>query len=429
MGEHHHYRVCPLCEATCGLELTLAAGQVTRVRGDADDVFSRGFICPKGAALGELHADPDRLRAPHVKTATGHVATTWEDALARVDAGLRGVLAAHGRDAVAVYLGNPNVHTLAGQLYVKALLRAHPTKNLYTASTVDQMPRHVSSGLLFGDPDAITVPDLDRADLLVVVGANPVVSNGSLCTAPDFPGRLKALRARGGRLVVVDPRRTRTADLADEHLVVRPGSDAWLLAAIVNVLFAEDRVRLGALEGRVTGVDAVRAFAAPFTPERVAARVGVPAERVRALARALSDAPRAAVYARLGSCTSRFGTVANWLVDVVNALTGNLDREGGAMFPRPFFRPVRERADTAGRGFRMGRWSSRVRGLPEVRRELPAATLVDEIETPGDGQVRALVSIAGNPALSLPGGERLGRALEGLDFMVAVDPYLNETTR
>ncbi|GAA0683134.1 molybdopterin oxidoreductase family protein [Kitasatospora atroaurantiaca] len=417
------YRICPLCEATCGLELTLDGGGITAARGDRADVFSAGFICPKGAAIGQLDTDPDRLRRPMVRSGTQWREVGWDEAFAAVRNGLAGVFERYGRQAVATYLGNPNVHTIAGGLYAGALAKAVGSTQVYSASTVDQMPKHVSSGLLFGDPLAIPVPDLDRTDYLLMLGANPLESNGSLCTAPDFPGKLKALRRRGGRLVVVDPRRTRTAALADRHLPVRPGTDAYLLAGIVHTLFAED---LATPTGHVTGVDEVRELTADLSPETVSGVCGLPAEEIRTLARELAAAPTAAVYARIGTSTVEFGTLASWLVDVVNVLTGNLDRPGGAMFP---LAPHRRRGSGTGRGFALGRWRSRVRGFPEVKGELPATALAEEITTPGDGQVRALITVAGNPVLSTPGGDRLEEALAGLDFMVSVDPYLNETTR
>ncbi|MER5970033.1 molybdopterin-dependent oxidoreductase [Streptomyces sp. NPDC002055] len=421
-------RICPLCEATCGLTLTVDGDRVTGARGDRDDVFSAGFICPKGAAFGELDGDPDRLSRPLVRRDGELRETSWEEAFDAVAEGLRPVIDAHGPDAVAVVLGNPNVHTMAGALYPPLLLGALRTRNLYTASTVDQMPKHVSSGLLFGDPFAIPVPDLDRTAHLLLIGANPLDSNGSLCTAPDFPGRLKALRRRGGTLTVIDPRRTRTARLADRHVAIRPGADALLLAALVQVLFAEDLVDPGVLADRVDGVAEVRARSADFTPEAVAGACDVPAAEIRAIARELAAAPTAAVYGRVGSSTVEFGTLANWLVDVLNTLTGNLDRPGGAMFPLAATARA-PRPAGPGKGFDLGRRHSRVSGHPEVKGEFPLAALAEEIDTPGDGRVRAVLAVAANPVLSAPDGDRLDRALAGLDFMVAVDPYLNETSR
>ncbi|WP_158587880.1 molybdopterin-dependent oxidoreductase [Actinomadura logoneensis] len=495
MGSRTGYRTCPLCEALCGLELTLdEADTITSVRGDKDDPLSAGFLCPKGATLGRLDADPDRLDAPLVRG----VPVGWDEAFDVVRDELAEVIARYGRDAVAIYIGNPTAHSVAGPLYGSALIKALGTRNVYTASTADQMPKHVSCGHLFGDPLAIPVPDLDRTEYLLMLGANPLESNGSLCSAPDFAGRLKAVQARGGRVVVVDPRRTRTAALADEHLFIRPGTDALLLMALVHTLFAEELTTLPAQPtdhrpptpaprpanrpdpgpashssnttapgtaaetgaanvisaasgtgaagasgggsgasaidaadgvgggGRgVNGLDELRALAVGFSPERVAPVTGIPAETIRRTARELAAAGRAAVYGRIGTCTQEFGTLASWLVDVLNILTGNLDRPGGAMFPRPAHTPVYRRR----RPFTTGRWRSRVRGLPEVMGELPVATLADEIETPGEGQVRALVTVGGNPVLSAPDGARLDRLLPSLDLVISVDPYLNETTR
>ncbi|SHM54125.1 molybdopterin-dependent oxidoreductase [Cryptosporangium aurantiacum] len=422
MSTRTAYRTCPLCEAVCGLEITLSGRDVVRVRGDRDDVFSRGFICPKGATLGDLDQDPDRLTGPLVRRDGVLTPATWDEAFAAVEAGLGRVAAEHGRESVALYFGNPNAHTLGGGLYLGALRKAIGTRNVYSAASVDQLPKHVSAGLMFGDPTAIPVPDLDRTDYLLMLGANPVESNGSLCTAPDFPGRLKALRARGGRLVVVDPRRTRTAALADRHLFIRPGTDPYLLLGIVHTLFAENLV--AALDDRFAGVEELRVLAKEFTPSAMADVCGVPAEEIETLARELAAAETAVVYGRIGTSTAEFGTLTSWLVDVVTTLTGNLDRPGGGMFGAPPHGRTRWR-----KPFRTGRWSSRVRGLPEVIGELPVATLADEIRTPGDGQVRALVTVAGNPVLSTPDGPGLDAALETLDFMVSVDPYLNATTR
>ncbi|MFJ1868603.1 molybdopterin oxidoreductase family protein [Streptomyces sp. NPDC088097] len=421
-------RICPLCEATCGLTLTIEGTTVTGARGDRDDVFSRGFVCPKGAAFGALDSDPDRLRAPLVRRDGRLREAGWEEAYDTIAAAVPALVQEHGAQSVAVVLGNPNVHTMAGALYPPLLVQALGTRNLFTASTLDQMPKHVSSGLLFGDPFAIPVPDLDRTDFLLLLGANPLESNGSLCTAPDFPGRLKALRARGGTLVVVDPRRTRTARLADRHLAPRPGSDALLLAALAHTLVAERLTDPGALTEHLEGLGELTEALARFTPEAVAPACDLTAAEIRSLARELAAAPTAAVYGRIGSCTVEYGTLASWLVDVLNILTGNLDRPGGALFPLPAAGP-RPRPAGPGKGFALGRWHSRVGGHPEAKSELPMVSLAEEIDTPGEGRVRALIAIAANPVLSAPDGRRLDAALAGLDFMVSVDPYLNETSR
>ncbi|MFD9121185.1 molybdopterin oxidoreductase family protein [Streptomyces bottropensis] len=423
-------RICPLCEATCGLVLTIEGTRVTKARGDRDDVFSKGFICPKGASFGAADGDPDRLRAPLVRRDGELREATWQEAFDAVAAGLRPVVEAHGPNAVGVVLGNPNVHTMAGALYPPALLAGLGTRSLFSASTVDQMPKHVSSGLLYGDANAIPVPDLDRTDHLLLLGANPLESNGSLCTAPDFPGKLKALRARGGTLTVVDPRTTRTAKLADRHVAIRPGADALLLAAMAQVLFEENLVDLGDLAPLVLGTDELAAAVGEFTPEAVAEACDVDAGTIRALARELAAAPTAAVYGRIGSCTVPHGTLASWLVDVLNILTGNLDRPGGALFPQSATDRT-PRPAGPGHGFALGRWHSRVSGHPEAKGELPLSALAEEIDTatPEGSPVRALITIAANPVLSAPDGDRLDKALDSLDFMVSVDPYLGETAR
>ncbi|MGI5199294.1 molybdopterin oxidoreductase family protein [Streptomyces sp. CA-288835] len=423
-------RICPLCEATCGLTLTIEGTRVTGARGDRADVFSQGFICPKGASFGAVDSDPDRLRTPLVRKDGELREATWEEAFDAVAAGLRPVVETYGPHAVGVVLGNPNVHTMAGALYPPVLLGALGTRSLFTASTIDQMPKHVSSGLLFGDATAIPVPDLDRTDHLLLIGANPLESNGSLCTAPDFPGKLKAIKARGGTLTVIDPRRTRTAKLADRHVAIRPGTDALLLAAMTYVLYEEKLTDLGELTELVQGLDELRDAVRDFTPEAVAEACDVDAGTIRALARELAAAPTAAVYGRIGSCTVPHGTLASWLVDVLNILTGNLDRPGGALFPHEATAKT-PRPAGPGRGFALGRWHSRVSRHPEAKGELPIAALAEEIDTAtAEGQpVRAVIAIAANPVLSTPDGDRLDKALDSLDFMVSVDPYLNETSR
>jgi anaerobic selenocysteine-containing dehydrogenase len=424
------HRTCPLCEATCGLELRLEGRDIALVRGDRDDVFSRGYLCPKGTALKQLESDPDRLCRPQVREGDTWSDVSWDDAFAEVERGLTPILERHGRDAVAMYIGNPNVHNLAGQIYNRVLIQALGSKNLYSASTVDQMPKQVSSGLMFGTGLSIAIPDIDRTDHLLMLGANPFASNGSLMTAPDYPGRIRALRARGGKLVVVDPRRSKTAEEADEHLFIRPGTDAHFLFAIVYTYFAEQLVSLGDVAGHVAGVDEVEQLARDFSPETVAPVCGIDAETIRRTARELAAAPRAAVYARIGTCTQEFGTLASWLVDVVNCISGNLDRAGGVMFTKPATGSATTGGTPgAGRGVRFGRRTSRVRGMPERFGELPVVCLAEEMETPGDGQVRGMITVAGNPVLSTPDSGRLDRALATVEFMVSVDIYKNETTR
>jgi anaerobic selenocysteine-containing dehydrogenase len=426
-----HFRTCPLCEATCGLEIEIGDdGAIGRIRGDRQDPWSRGYICPKGSTLKQLHEDPDRVRTPMVKRDGQLQPATWDEAFAEVERRLTPILEEHGRDAVAIYLGNPNVHNLAGLLYGRPLIRALGTHNVYSASTVDQRPKEISTALMFGTPNGFAVPDLDRTDYLLILGANPFASNGSLATAPDWPGRLRAIRERGGRIVVVDPKRTKTAEEADEHVAIRPAGDAHLLMAMVNVLFAEGLVEPGTAGEYVNGVETVRDLAADFTPEAVAPVCGIDPETIRRLTRELAAAPTAAVYGRVGTCTQEFGTLASWLVDVLNTLTGNLDRPGGIMFAKPAAGGPNTRGEPRyGRETRLGRHRSRVRGLPESLGELPVVCLAEEIDTPGEGQVRAMITVAGNPVLSTPNGGRMDAALGQIEFMVSVDVYVNETTR
>lgn len=419
------FRICPLCEAACGLRIEIDHGQVQRIRGADDDPFSQGYLCPKAIALKDLHEDPDRLRRPLVKRDGRFVEVGWEEALAEVERRLLPILRTHGPDSVAAVVGNPVVHRIGLLNYFPRVARSVGTRNVFSASTLDQMPKQLACGLMFGHWLSVPVPDVDRTDFLLVIGANPVASNGSMWTVPDVKGRLKALRARGGRLVVVDPRRSETAELADQHLAIRPGGDPFLLAALAHTLFEEGLTRPGP---HLQGLDLLRAFVAPYPPERVAEACGLAAATIRQLARELAAAPRAAVYGRIGTCTQRFGTVNSWLVDALNAITGNLDREGGAMFPKAPAFAVNTMPGPA-KGVRTGRRVSRVSGAPEVYGELPITLLTEEIETPGPGQVRALITVATNPCRSAPGGERLSQALAGLDFMVALDVYVNATTQ
>ena len=430
MTETTHHRICPLCEACCGLEIKVRDGQVASIRGHDADVFSAGYICPKGVALKDLHDDPDRLRTPLIKRNGVHVQATWDEAFAEIDRRLPPLMAAHGRNATGIVVGNPAAHKIGLLTYFPKLARALGTKNVFSASTLDQMPKQLASGLMFGHWLSVALPDIARTDLMLVIGANPLASNGSMWTVPDFKGKAKALKARGGRLVVIDPRRTETAAMADAHHFIRPGADVFLLAALVNTLFDEQLVRLGAVAEWVNGVDEVGVALAPFTPEAVAERCALPADTIRQLARELATTPRAAVYARIGTCTQTYGTLASWLVDVLNTLTGHLDLPGGVLFAKSAaFGSNTVGKPGVGKGVATGRHFARVSGAPEVMGELPITCLAEEIETPGDGKIRALITVGTNPVLSSPNGPRLAQALDSLDFMVSMDIYLNETTR
>jgi anaerobic selenocysteine-containing dehydrogenase len=424
-----HHRICPFCEACCGLELTVADGRVQRIRGHAADVFSGGYLCPKGVALKDLHEDPDRLRTPLIRRNGRLVEAGWDEAFAEIESRLTPIIASHGPDSVALALGNPAVHKAGLLLYGPRLGRALGSKNVYSASTLDQMPKHLSSGLMFGDWLSFPVPDLERTDYLLMLGANPMVSNGSLWTVPNFRDKAKALRARGGQLIVVDPRRTETAKAADQHIFIRPGGDVFLLLGMAHVLFAEKLVRLGRLAPHLAGLEELERAVAGFPPERVAPRCGIEAATIRSLARSLAAAERGVIYGRIGTCTQEYGTLCNWLIEALNILTGHFDEPGGAMFPKAAaFQGNTMGKPGIGRGVVTGRRRSRVSGAPEVMGEFPMSCLAEEIDTPGEGQVRALITVASNPVLSSPNGARLAAAMDAMEFMVSLDIYLNETT-
>jgi anaerobic selenocysteine-containing dehydrogenase len=415
--------VCNLCEAICGLELTIEGRTVTAVRGNAADPLSRGHICPKGVAIADVYDDPDRLRRPVKRVGEDWVEIGWNEAFDLVADGLARATNEHGRDAVGVYLGNPNVHSLGSQTHGIGLVKALPTRNRFSATSVDQLPHQLVAHLMYGHQLMLPIPDIDRTSYFLVFGANPMASNGSLMTVPDFPNRVRELKARGGRMVVLDPRRTETAKVATEHLFVKPGSDALVLLAILNVLFEEGLTRPPSY---VTGLETVREAVAAFTTERAEAASGIAADDLRRIAREFAAADGAVAYGRIGVSTTSFGTVAQWAIQLINLVTGNLDRAGGALLTSPAIDIVGRRI--VGKGHH-DVWRSRVRGLPETAGELPVSAMREEIETPGEGQIRALLTMSGNPVLSTPDGAGLDRALTGLDFMAAVDIYINETTR
>jgi anaerobic selenocysteine-containing dehydrogenase len=421
------YRTCNLCEAMCGMVVTVDGDKVTGIRGDRDDVLSHGHICPKGPALRELYEDPDRLRRPVRREGSTFAEVAWDAALAEAAERIAEVQARHGKNAVAIYLGNPSVHNHGAILMGQALLSALGSRNRFDANSQDANPKLYVSLLMYGELTALTVPDIDRTDFFLCLGANPAASNGSLMSLGDVRGRLKGVRERGGRFVLVDPRRTETADYADQHHFIRPGGDPALLLAMLQVIFAEGLYDAAALDRSARGVEPLKALAARFPPERVAAAIGIEAPAIRDLARGFAGAKRAVAYGRVGICTNEFGPTGSWLVEALNVVTGNFDRPGGAMFTRPAI-------DLSGLARKLGvggagRYRSRVRGLPELGGMLPATAMAEEMETPGPGQIRGLITLAGNPVLSVPGGDRLARSLAGLDFMVSIDIYLNETTR
>ena len=422
-----HHRACHLCEAICGLTLETTQADdgslvITSIKGDALDTFSRGHICPKAVALQDIQNDPDRLHHPMLRVGREWQPIPWEEAFALVAERLAGIQARHGQNAVAVYQGNPSVHNYGLMTHSNYFLGQLKTRNRFSATSVDQLPHHLSSHLMYGHGLLLPIPDIDHTDFMLILGGNPLASNGSIMTVPDVEKRLKAIQARGGKVVVVDPRRSETAAMADQHLFVRPGGDAALLFGVLNTLFTEQLTRDSHLP--VEGLEDVRRAIAGFTADAMSAQCAVPAEKIRQLARDFAAADKAVCYGRMGVSTQAFGTLCHWLVQLINLVTGNLDRVGGALCTTPAVDLV---ASTGGGHF--NRWQSRVSGRPEYGGELPVSALAEEMLTEGEGQIRALVTVAGNPVLSTPNGRQLEQALDGLEFMVSVDLYINETTR
>lgn len=417
-----HYRTCNLCEAMCGIAVTHEDGRILAIRGDSDDPFSRGHICPKAVALQDIYHDPDRLKQPVRRTKNGWEKLSWDDAYEAVTSKLLTIQKKYGKNAVGIYQGNPTVHNSGTMLSAPQFFRALRTRNRFSATSVDQLPHHFAAYFMFGHQLLLPVPDIDQTDYFLILGANPLASNGSLMTAPGFANRLRSLQNRGGKFVVIDPRRTETAAKADAHHFIRPGTDVLLLLALLHTLFAENRIQPGQ---HISGVENIKNIVTDFPPEKVVTATGIDAQTIRQLAYDFADAESAVCYGRFGVSTQEFGAVCQWLINVVNIVTGNFDRPGGAMFTRPAIDTVQQ----PGRRGHYGKWHSRVRGLPEFGGELPVAVLAEEILTPGDGQIKALVTSAGNPVLSTPNGTRLEQALEQLEFMVSVDIYINETTR
>jgi len=423
-----HYRNCNLCEAICGIEITVQDSGRLEIRGDKDDPFSRGYICPKAVALQDIHFDKDRLRHPVRRTKDGWERIGWDEAFDEVARNLKRINATHGRNSIATYLGNPTVHNYGAMLFAPPFIRSLKTRNRFSATSVDQLAHHFAAYLMFGHQLLLPVPDLERTDFFLILGANPAVSNGSMMTAPGMSRRLQEIRERGGKVVLIDPRHNETARLVDRHLFIRPGADVLLLLALLQVIFEERLARPGPTAGFTKGSETIAQLVAEFTPEKVAPITGIDAEQIRLLAREFAQARSAVCYGRIGVSTQEFGGVCQWLINVLNIVTGNMDHAGGAMFTLPAFDPIMAPKTLAPRGS-FGRWRSRVRKIPEVGGELSVAALAEEILTGGEGQIRALATLAGNPVLSTPNGRELDRALASLEFMVSIDCYINETTR
>lgn len=419
-----HFRACHLCEAICGLAIETDGERILSIKGDPEDSFSRGHICPKAIALQDIQDDPQRLRQPVKRVGERWESIGWEEAFELVASRFADIQREHGNNAVGVYMGNPNVHNYGSMTHGNYFLGQLHTKQRYSATSVDQLPHHLVSLWLYGHMLMIPIPDIDHTDYFLMLGANPLASNGSIMTVPDVGKRIKALKARGGQLVVVDPRRSETAEVASEHLFIQPGTDVALLLGLLNTLFAENLTKASPVLDATEGLDVVAAAVSDFSAEKMAPHCGIPAQQIKQLARDFAAAEHAVCYGRMGVSVQRYGTLCQWLIQVINVVTGNLDVPGGSLFPEPAFDVV-----SKGKGGHFNAWQSRVSGLPEFNGELPSAVLAEEMLTPGDGQIKALFTSAGNPVLSTPNGRQLDQALEGLEFMVSVDLYINETTR
>lgn len=420
-----HFRSCNLCEAICGLEIEHDGATVLSIKGDKKDPFSRGHICPKAVAMKDIYEDPDRLKKPVKKVKDGWREISWDQAFDEIEKNLKPLLGAKTRNAIGVYLGNPTVHNYGSLIFIRPLIRALKTRNIFTATSVDQLPHHFAASFMFGHSMLLPIPDIDRTKHMLILGANPGASNGSLMTAPDMKRRLKAIRGRGGKVVLIDPRKTETAKLVDEHHFIYPGTDVFLLAALLNVIFTEGLDQKAGLAGHIKNLDALRAAVAGITPGVAEKQTGLAAKTIVKLGREFAAGNRAVCYGRMGVSTQEHGGLCHWLINALNIVTGNFDRAGGAMFPTPAVGLVGDRS-TLGK---YNRWQSRVRGLPEFDGDLPVSVLAEEILTKGPGQIKALITNAGNPVLSTPNGRQMEKALKKLDYMVSIDIYINETTR
>lgn len=419
-----HYRTCSLCEAMCGIEIMTDNNKIISIKGDKNDPFSRGHICPKATALQDLHEDPDRLKTPIERTSTGWKEISWDEALTKTANKLNAIQKTYGRDAVGTYLGNPNVHNMGSMLFGKDLLHKLRTKNKFSATSVDQLPHHLVCHLLFGHQLMIPVPDIDHTAHFLIIGANPIASNGSIMSVPDIKNRLKEIKKRSGKVIVIDPRRSETAEVANQHHFIQPGTDALLLLAMLNTLFDEKLCAPGNLKSHVDNLYGLQPLITPYTAERVAPLTGISAENIRQLVRDFCAAETAVCYGRMGCSVQKFGTLTQYLIMVFNILTGRLDAPGGMMFTHP----AADILPKSGKGH-IGRIKSRVRGLPGFGGELPVSVMAEEILTEGEGQIKAMVLAAGNPVLSTPNGIQLDQAFSQLEFMVAIDFYRNESNR
>jgi anaerobic selenocysteine-containing dehydrogenase len=419
-----HYRACNLCEAICGIVIEHKDGEILSIKGDPDDPLSKGHICPKAVALQDIYHDPKRLKKPVKRTVDGWQEISWDQAYKEVGCKIRTLQEVHGKDAIALYQGNPSVHNYGTLLFSGNLRKALGTKNKYSATSLDQLPHQYVAQMMFGHELMIPVPDIDRSDFFLIIGGNPLASNGSMMTAPGMANRLKKIQKRGGKVVVIDPRRTETAKKADQHIFVKPETDVYLLLALLNEVVNNNHAMPGNAEAYITNLEVIKDIITPYSSEKVARVTGISTDEIKKLALDFCTAKSAVCYGRMGVSVQRFGSTCQWLINILNIVTGNFDRAGGHMFPNPAVRVRRGKL----RKFEP-RWHSRVSKRREVLGELPTAVLAEEIMTEGDGKIRGLVVSAGNPVISAPNGKKLTDAFKQLDFMVAIDIYINDTTR
>ena len=423
-----HYRTCNLCEAMCGLEIKHQNKTIISIKGDKKDALSKGHICPKSTALADLYTDKNRLKTPIKRTENGWIAISWESAYHEIETEFKRIQKQYGKNAIGSYRGNPTVHNTGLTLFGTAFIQSLGSNQVYTATSVDQLPHHFASFLMFGHYLLFPIPDIDRTNFMLIIGGNPAVSNGSIMTAPDFSNRLKAIKKRGGKVVVVDPRYTETSKIADKHYFIKPGTDALLLLSLIHVIFEEKLQNLGHLAVHTNGLDTIQEIVKNYAPQKVAKIIGFTSKEIQQLASDFATSKTAVCYGRMGLSTQEFGGLCQWLVIVLNCITGNLDTEGGALFTKPIIDIV-EMSKLTGKTGSFNKLQSRVHKLPEFTGEFPVSTLADEILTPGEDQIKAMLTIAGNPVLSTPNGKQLEKAFESLEYMVAIDIYLNETTK
>ena len=423
-----HYRACNICEATCGLVVKYQKNKIISIKGDKNDPLSKGHICPKGVAIQDVHYDPDRLKQPVKRSKNGWQPITWDQAFAEVATNIRNIQSKYSKDAVAFYTGNPTVHNLGAMLFMPMFSKMLKTKNRYSATSLDQLPDQLASYLMFGHQLLVPVPDLDRTDCLLIIGANPVVSNGSMMTAPKVADRLKIIRKRGGVIINIDPRFTETSKICDQHIYINPATDVYLLLAMINQVFANKLETLGHLETFTSGLDEVKQLTKEYTPQAVSTITGIDATIITSLVDRFCQAKSACCYTRFGASTQKFGTLTQWLGNVLCMITANIDKEGGLMFTKPAFDILAKASKNPNRKV-FGKHHSRLRKLPSFAGELPVSAMAEEIMTPGNGQIKMLIANSGNPVLSTPNSDEMDKALSKLDYMVSIDFYINESSR